>query len=80
MAIVPRFAFDDQKSAEQNIADFMSFIDTQYPQLGPIFTTHIQKILPLSPEPNKRAADRASFNREIRKILDAVCAAAKAKS
>jgi len=75
--MVPSFAFDDQKSAQENIADFMSFIGTQYPMLGPILTKHIQKILPLSPEPNKRSADRGSFNQEIRKILDAMCAAAK---
>ncbi len=73
------FAFDDKKSAEDNIADFISFIESQHPGLGPILTKHIQRILPLSPDPNKRSTDRNSFNSEIAKILDALCLTAKAK-
>jgi hypothetical protein len=70
--------FDENKSAEDNIAEFIAFIESQHPQLGPLLTKRLHKILPLSPDPNKRSAERSSFNKEIEKILDALCVAARA--
>jgi hypothetical protein len=73
------FTFDEERSAGENVARFISFIESQYPSLAPILTKRIQKILPLASDPSKRSTDRSSFNREVKEMLDALCQTGEAK-
>jgi hypothetical protein len=72
-----QFNFDPEKTAQQNIDDFLSYVRTKYPFLGQLLQTHVSKMLPLAIDPSKRSAARAAFNAEIKKQLDALLAAKK---
>ena len=73
------FEFDDKKSAEENIANFLAHIDSIDKTFAALLRQNIDKMLPL-PEVARRGAARAVFNGEIKKKLDAALAAAKAKN
>jgi hypothetical protein len=70
------FEFDEKKSAQENIADFLAHIDSIDKTFATLLRQNIIKMLPL-PEVAKRGTVRAVFNGEIKKQLDA---AAKAKN
>jgi hypothetical protein len=72
------FEFDEKKSAQENIADFLTYIDSIDDAFAALLRQNIGKMLPL-PEAAGRGTVRAAFNCEIKKKLDAVLAAAKAK-
>jgi hypothetical protein len=73
-----QFDFDETKSAQENIDAFLTYIESTNKVLGLLLRKHLDKMLPL-PDPNKRSAARASFNAEIKKMLDVVLTASKAK-
>ena len=73
-----QFEFDEKKTAQENIDDFMRHIESTNTGLGALLRKHINKLLPL-PDPGKRSAARASFNTEIKKLLDAALVARKKK-
>ena len=73
------FELDPKKGALENIEDFLSHIEAMNTALGQALRKHIDKVLPLPLDPLKRSAARASFNSEIKKLLDAALAALKAK-
>lgn len=73
-----QFHFDEKKSAQENIEDFISHIESTNTALGPLLRKHLDKMLPL-PDASKRSAARASFNDEIKKLLDAALVSRKAK-
>lgn len=73
------FEFDEKKSAQENIADFLVHIDSIDKTFAALLRQNIDKMLPL-PEVARRGAVRAVFNSEIKKKLDAALAATKVKS
>ncbi len=73
-----QFDFDEKKTAQENIEAFLSHIESANPALGPFLRKHLDKMVPL-PDATKRSAARASFNGEIKKVLDAALVALKAK-
>ena len=73
------FEFDEKKSAQENIADFLTHVDSIDKTFAALLRQNIDKMLPL-PEVARRGAVRAVFNGEIKKKLDAALAAAKAKN
>ena len=73
------FEFDEKKSAQENIADFLAHIDSIDKTFAALLRQNIHKMLPL-PEIARRGAMRAVFNGEIKERLDAALAAAKAKN
>ena len=73
-----QFDFDEKKTAQENIEDFLSHVESTNTALGPLPHKHLDKMLPL-PDATKRSTARASFNGEIKKLLDAALVALKAK-
>jgi hypothetical protein len=73
------FTFDQKKTAQENIADFLAHIEAQNPALGLILRRHIAPMVPLPADSIDRNARRTAFNKEIRKDLDVVLAALQAK-
>lgn len=73
-----QFEFDEKKTAEENISSFLAHIESTHKVFGPLLQKHIARMLPL-PEANVRSTARASFNAEIKKLLDAVLEATKSK-
>ena len=73
------FTFDQKKTAQENIADFVAHIEAQNPAFGLILRRHIATMVPLPADSIARSARRAVFNKEIRKDLDVVLAALQAK-
>lgn len=74
-----QFDFDEKQNAQENIESFLSYIESTNKGLGQLLRKHLDKMLPL-PDASKRSAARASFNAEIKKQLDAILAARKAKN
>ena len=73
-----QFNFDEKRTAQENIEDFLAYVELTNNAFGKLLRRHLDKMLPL-PDPSKRSAARASFNAEIKKLLDAVLTALKAK-
>jgi hypothetical protein len=73
-----QFDFDEKKTAQENIEDFLSHVESTNPALGPLLRKHLDRMLPF-PDAARRSAARASFNGEIKKLLDAAHVALKAK-
>jgi len=73
------FEFDEKKNAQENIADFLTHIDSIDKAFAALLRQNIGKMLPL-PDDARRGVVRAIFNGEIKKTLDAALAAAKAKN
>jgi hypothetical protein len=64
-----QFDFDEKKSAQENISAFLSYVESFEPVFGALLRKHMNKMLPL-PESGIRSSARASFNSEIKKLLD----------
>jgi hypothetical protein len=73
------FAFDQNKSAQENIADFLVHADSVDKAFAALLRRNIGRMLPL-PEVAKRGTARAVFNEEIKKALDSALAAVKVKN
>jgi hypothetical protein len=76
--VATEFEFDETRTAEENISSFLAFIESTDKVFGPLLQKHIARMLPL-PEANVRSTARASFNAEVKKLLDAILEAAKSK-
>ena len=74
-----QFDFDEKKTAQQNIEDFLAQVESNNGTLGQLLRKHLKNMIPLPEEPNKRSAARAAFNGEIKRLLDAALAAQKPK-
>jgi hypothetical protein len=64
-----RFEFDPKKTSHENIADFLTHVDSIDKAFGALLRRNIATMLPL-PDVAKRSASRATFNEEIKKALD----------
>jgi hypothetical protein len=71
--MVNTFDFHREKTAQENIADFLTFIEAEEPLFGGLLRAHVGKLVPL-PDGNRRSAARAAFNSEIRKHLETILA------
>lgn len=71
------FDFDEKKSAQENISDFLKHIESVEPVLGPLVRKHIGKMLPLPEAVNARSVARALFNAEIKTLLDQALVSSK---
>jgi hypothetical protein len=74
-----QFDFDDKKTAQENIDDFLAHVESTNRAFGRLLRKNLDKMFPL-PDASKRSAVRASFNDEIKRQLDAALAARKAKN
>ena len=74
-----QFDFDEKKTAQENIEEFLAYIEGTNKVVGQILRQLLPRMLPLPDDPTKRSAVRASFNSEIKKLLDAILTARKAK-
>lgn len=73
------FNFDENKTAQENIDDFLAHVEATNKAFGPLLRKHLDRMLPLPSDATTRSGARASFNGEIKMLLDAVLAARKAK-
>ena len=74
-----QFDFDEKKTAQENIEDFLTHVESTNKAFGRLLRKNLDKMVPL-PDASKRSAARAAFNGEIKKQLDAALAARKAKN
>jgi hypothetical protein len=73
------FEFDQNKTAQENITDFLTHVDSIDSAFGGLLRRNIGTMLPL-PEVAKRGVARAAFNGEIKRQLDLALAAMKGKN
>ena len=73
------FEFDEAKGAEENILDFLTYVESIQPVFGPLLRRNLGKILPL-PDASARSVARSSFNLEIKRLLELALAASKKKN
>lgn len=73
-----QFDFDENKTALENIEDFLAHVEITDKAFGQLLRKYLVKMFPLQ-DPSKRGAMRASFNAEIKKHLDAILTTQMAK-
>lgn len=73
-----QFDFDGNRTAQENIENFLAHLEKTNKAFGQLLRKHLDKMLPLQ-DPSKRSAMRASFNDEIKKHLDSILTVRMAK-
>ena len=63
------FQFDDKKDFDENLEDFLAYMDDQDSDMGVILRAHIDALLVANDDAARRGA-RALFNMGVKSALD----------